>query len=37
MTYAINNIQKIDKDMIITLNRNKEYPKYKRKELSICV
>jgi hypothetical protein len=36
LEYAINNISKIDNDMIITLNRNKEYPKYKRKELSIC-
>ena len=34
MTYAINNIQKIDKDMIETLEKSKTSPK--RKELSKC-
>ena len=36
LEYAINNIQNIDNDMIQTLNRNKEFPKEKRKELSEC-
>ncbi len=36
LEYAINNIKNIDEDMIATLNRNKEYPKEKRKELSSC-
>ena len=34
MTYAINNIEKIDKDMVETLHNSKSSPK--RKELSKC-
>ena len=35
LDYAVENIKKIDNDMITTLNENKTYPKNKRKELSI--